>query len=161
MVAGSQCLVRRCSRSVQVTLSRHQLRTYWYLYLVLVDTVHLLLDLHGFLLQSASRPTTTTTELSLTPSFGTPISPSDAPLGASQPSRAANSALGMHPQMIPALPLPSQYSWTQERLMQLKIWLREQFPRDADPSGVVKQVNIETLTSGFGRNDETVRFSFW
>lgn len=46
--------------------------------------------------------------------------------------------------------------------MQLKIWLREQFPKDdAEPLGDVKQLNIETLTSGFGRNDETIRFLFW
>ncbi|KAJ9094838.1 hypothetical protein QFC20_006816 [Naganishia adeliensis] len=126
------------------------------------DTVHLLLDLHGFLLQSASRPTTTTTELSLTPSFGTPVSPSDTPLGPSQPTRVTNTTLNMHPQMMPALPLPPRYNWTQEKLMQLKIWLREQYPKDdAEPSGDVKQLNIETLTSGFGRNDETIRFLFW
>lgn len=128
----------------------------------LLDTVHLLLDLHGFLLQSASRPAATSTELSLTPSFGTPVSPSDAPLAASQPGRNTAAAPVMHPQMMPALPLPSHFNWTQEKLMQLKIWLREQYPKDdAEPLGDVKQLNIETLTSGFGRNDETIRFLFW
>lgn len=133
----------------------------------LIDIVHLILDLHGFLLQSATRSTTSTSDISLTPSFGTPVSPSDLPSsGGSQPARTA---LSMHPQLIPALPLPARYNWTQERLMQLKIRLREQHPKpsvsteeaEADPYNETKQLNIETLAKGFGRNDETIRFLFW
>lgn len=133
----------------------------------LLDIVHLLLDLHGFLLQSATRSTAVTADSSLNPSFGTPVSPSDLPSsGGSQPTRTA---LNMHPQMIPALPLPARYNWTQERLMQLKIWLREQYPKpsvftdeaEADPLNETKHLNIESLTKGFGRNDETIRFLFW
>lgn len=94
------------------------------------------------------------------------MSPSDLPSsGGPQPARAA---LSMHPQLIPALPLPAWHNWTQERLMQLKIWLREQHPKpnviteegEADPDYETKQLNIETLTKGFGRNDETIRFLF-
>ncbi|GHJ87674.1 hypothetical protein NliqN6_4076 [Naganishia liquefaciens] len=131
------------------------------------EIVHLILDLHGFLLQSATRSTTSASDISLTPSFGTPVSPSDpSSSGGPQPTRTA---LNMHPQLIPALPLPVRCNWTQERLMQLKIWLRERYPKpsvfseelEPEPFNETKQLNIDTLTKGFGRNDETIRFLFW
>ncbi|KAJ9125913.1 hypothetical protein QFC24_002698 [Naganishia onofrii] len=165
-----------------------------------MDIVHLLLDLHVFILQSSSRPNTATSELAITPSYGTPISPSDVSLSASgaaagtQPARSSALAqsvvgLGTHPQLIPAFTLPARQHWTQERLMELKIWLRghydtplaRQHENDDDGGGDGKKgdngsfspmgnhddvaettrLNIETLTAGLGRNDATIRFLFW
>ncbi|KAJ9102543.1 hypothetical protein QFC21_002944 [Naganishia friedmannii] len=154
------------------------------------DIVHLLLDLHVFILQSSSRPTTTTSELAITPSYGTPVSPSDLALSASaaaasgtQPARTALAqsvvGLGTHPQLIPVFTLPPRQNWTQERLMELKIWLRGHYDtrmRDtekkngnvssptSDSEEVVVEttkLTIETLTAGLGRNDATIRFLFW
>ncbi|KAJ9121726.1 hypothetical protein QFC22_002347 [Naganishia vaughanmartiniae] len=101
------------------------------------DIVHLLLDLHVFILQSSSRPTTATSELAITPSYGTPVSPSDPAASATSGTQPARSTLaqsvvvglGTHPQLIPAFTLPARQNWTQERLMELKIWLRGDYDK--------------------------------